>query len=190
VTTVVIGVALWSRFWRVPTTVDVSLGPFRPPSLGEPLRVAAYEELRKADGLNLAPLGDAGAASGPLAPTVRYQATGFVAEEGGRLHVALQVGDRHVEVYADSTDADWDVARNIALAVLAVAKPGVFPPEGCRPRTVEAYNAFIRGQEAFRLDDWQTARHWFTQAVRDPDFCLAEVRLWLAQRCGVGCTSR
>ncbi len=182
---VALALVVW-RLWPTPPpprlVADVALGPIRPTDPGARLRQVAFDVLRNAEEIALAPLRGDSADSALVAPPAKHEVTGVVEQSGGRLLVALQVSGRQVAVEGPS-EFEWDVGQRIALAVLEAVKPDAFLAPACKPRTVEAYNAFMRGQDAFRRDDWRAAIRFFEEAVtRDPDYCLAEVRLWLAQR--------
>ncbi|HXV90512.1 MAG TPA: serine/threonine-protein kinase, partial [Gemmatimonadales bacterium] len=174
--------------WPRPVVADVVIGQFRgtPPILVGQLRQVAYDVLGNAEGLTLAPLRDDVGQVPSAAPGGKYEVSGVVERANGTIHVALQVGGHLREVVSAPGELkEWELGRRIALAILEVVKPEAFEAwaEPCKPRSVEAFNAWYNGQVAFRRDDWGTAIRSFEEALaRDPDYCLAAVRLWLAER--------
>jgi tetratricopeptide (TPR) repeat protein len=156
-----------------PAIPDVSFGTCAPDDPGARLRMVAYDVLRNADGVSLARLIDDDGAS---PNTAKHVVSCKVEQVDGGLRVALKVGTQDREVSGRSDEFEWNLGQRIALEILQVVKPEAFLAPACKPRSVESYNAFMQGQEAFRRDDWSVAIERFEEALgRDPEY-------WLAQR--------
>ena len=179
---IVVAVVWWPPGPPSPVIADVALGPFRPADPGVRLRQGAFDVLDNAEGLTLAPLRD-DLANGANAPPTKNHVTGAVTVVDDRVHVALQIGGQQRVVPGEPGEFEWELGRRIALAILEVVKPDAFLAPACKPQSVESYNAYMRGQQAFRRDDWGAAIGFLEEAVsRDPEYCLAVVRLWLVQK--------
>ena len=183
-----IGAIVVALLWPRPVVADVVIGQFRgaAPILVGQLRQVAFDVLGNVEGLTLAPLRDDVGQVPSAAPGVKYEVSGVVERANGTIRVALQIGGQLREVVSAPGELkEWELGRRIALKILEVVKPEAFEAwaEPCKPRSIEAFNAWWKGQVAFRRDDWDTAIRSFEEALaRDPDYCLAAVRLWLAER--------
>jgi tetratricopeptide (TPR) repeat protein len=178
------GMAVYVVFKLIPPSPlpEVALGRFRPSDKGGRLREVVHEQLLHAAGIRLAPLGPNELSRDSAATHAKHVFTVVVMEDAGGIRVTIEENGREDSLVAGPSANEWTVGTAIALKIVGIVKAKTFPP-GCEPSSVEAYNAWIRGQEAFRRDEWQRAMVAFQEAVAlDPDFCVAEVRLWLAQR--------
>jgi hypothetical protein len=180
---------LWPRP-RPPAVPDVAILRFRgatpaDSTVGEDVARTTYEILRTYDRITLAP---AATLAGGAAPRAAYVVDGELERRDGAITLHLRVRDSLGAVSATApalrAPPGWGAGEAAALAILEAVTRRPFPPStACRPATVEAYDAWLDGQEAFQRGDLEGADLGFRRAVdRDPRFCIAQFQLWMVER--------